>query len=70
MVSKNILVLALISVAAISIALLAPYEIVNSITLDENHPNHSDQISKYDFDEDEFTGDAVQPLNTYIFTTP
>jgi hypothetical protein len=64
--SKNVLVLAFISAVAISITLLAPYELGSSITLDENDPN----LSQYDFDEDEFTGDAVQPLNSYISTTP
>jgi hypothetical protein len=64
MVSKNVLVLEFIAATAISIALLAPYEIVSSITLDENHPN----LSQYDYEEDEFTGDAVQPLNSYIFS--
>ena len=43
--------------------LIAPYEIVNSINLDENHPNQSNLISKYDFDEDEFTGDSVPVLD-------
>lgn len=69
MVSKNVMVLAFISALAISIA-LAPYEIVNSSTLDEKHPAQSNLLSRYDFDEDEFTGDAVAPLNSYTFTTP
>lgn len=69
MASKIFLVLACISTAVISTEFLTPYEIVNSIALTENHPNQSDLISKYDFYDDEFTGDAVAPLNSISFPT-
>jgi hypothetical protein len=61
------LFLACISAAAISATLLAPYEIVNSLSLDEHHPSQSDPISKFDFEEDEFTGDAVPDLDNIDF---
>lgn len=56
------LLLACILAAATSTTLLAPYEIVSSISLNDHHTIQSDPISKYDFEEDEFTGDSVPVL--------
>ncbi|MDP9306422.1 MAG: hypothetical protein M3O68_08785 [Thermoproteota archaeon] len=56
------LLFACIPFAAVSVALLAPYEIVNSISLNTN-PNQSHSASKFDFYEDEFTGDSVPVLD-------
>jgi len=44
------------------LALLTPYEIVNSISLEIGNTSPSDSLSKFDFDDDEFTGDAVPVL--------
>jgi hypothetical protein len=61
------LILICISAAALSLALLAPYEFINSISLDNHQPNQPNSISKFDFDDDEFTGDAIPALvNTDI----
>ena len=54
-IKYSILILSCISAAAISFSLLAPYAIGNSITLNPIETN----LSKYDFNEVEFTGDAV-----------
>ena len=48
--------------ATTSLALLTPYEIVNSISLETGNTSPSNSLSKYDFDDDEFTGDAVPVL--------
>ena len=53
------LVLVLVVLATTSLALLTPYEIVNSISLETGSATPSDFLSKYDLDEDEFTGDSV-----------
>jgi hypothetical protein len=58
-IKYSILILSCISAAAVSFSLLAPYAIGNSITL---NPIQTD-LSKYDFNEDEFTGDAVPILD-------
>jgi hypothetical protein len=58
---KSRLLLACIMAVAISLALIAPYEIVNSVSA--NPTDRPDYISKYVFDEDEFTGDAVPVLD-------
>ena len=61
--------LACVAAAAISPTLLAPFEIVNSLSLNY-HSIQADLISKFDFDEDEFTGDAIPVLdNTDVFTS-
>jgi hypothetical protein len=44
------------------LALLTPYEIVNSISLETGNTSPSDSLSRFDFDDDEFTGDAVPVL--------
>ena len=56
------LVLVFVVLATTSLALLTPYEIVNSISLQTGNNNPSDSLSKFDFDDDEFTGDAVPAL--------
>jgi hypothetical protein len=56
------LLLACTLAAAISATLLSPYEIVSSISLNDHQTIQSDPISKYDFEEDEFTGDSVPVL--------
>ena len=56
------LVLVCVVLATTSLALLTPYEIVNSISLQTGNTNPSDSLSKFDFDDDEFTGDAVPAL--------
>ncbi|HEY7756879.1 MAG TPA: hypothetical protein VIA08_01470 [Nitrososphaeraceae archaeon] len=56
------LVLVLVVLATTSLALLTPYEIVNSISLQTGNTSPSDSLSKFDFDDDEFTGDAVPVL--------
>ena len=56
------LVLVFVVLATTSLALLTPYEIVNSISLQTGNNNPSDSLSKFDFDDDEFTGDAVPVL--------
>jgi hypothetical protein len=61
-IKYSILIFSCISEASISFSLLPPYAIGNSITLNENHPIQTD-LSKYDFNEDEFTGDAVPILD-------
>ena len=61
------LVLVFVVLATTSLALLTPYEIVNSISLEIGNTSPSDSLSKFDFDDDEFTGDAVPVLvNTDI----
>lgn len=55
------LVLVCVVLATTSLALLTPYEIVNSISLETGNTSPSDSLSKFDFD-DEFTGDAVPVL--------
>lgn len=61
------LVLVCMVLATTSLALLTPYEIVNSISLQPGNISSSDSLSKFDFDDDEFTGDAVPVLiNTDI----
>ena len=60
------LVLVCVVLATTSLALLTPYEIVNSISFEIGNTSPSDSLSKYDFDDDEFTGDAMPVLvNTY-----
>ena len=62
------LVLVFVVLATTSLALFTPYEIVNSISLQTGNTSPSDSLSKFDFDDDEFTGDAVPALvNTNIF---
>jgi len=56
------LVLVCVVLATTSLALLTPYEIVNSISLEPGNTSPSDSLSKFDFDDDEFTGDAVPVL--------
>ena len=56
------LVLVCVVLATTSFALLTPYEIVNSISFETGNTNPSDSLSKFDFDDDEFTGDAVPVL--------
>ena len=56
------LVLVCVVLATTSLALLTPYEIVNSISLETDNTSPSDTLSKFDFDDDEFTGDAVPVL--------
>ncbi|HXV88621.1 MAG TPA: hypothetical protein VD710_05960 [Nitrososphaeraceae archaeon] len=48
--------------ATTSSGMLTPYEIVNSISLETGTTSPSDFLSKFDFDDDEFTGDAVPVL--------
>ena len=61
------LVLVFVVLATTSLALLTPYEIVNSISLEIGNTSPSDSLSKFDFDDDEFTGDEVPVLvNTDI----
>ena len=61
------LVLVCVVLATTSLALLTPYEIVNSISLEIGNISPSDSLSKFDLDDDEFTGDAVPVLvNTDI----
>ena len=56
------LVLVCVVLATTSLALLTPYEIVISISLKTGNTSPSDPLSKFDFDDDEFTGDAVPVL--------
>ena len=56
------LILVCAVLATTSLALLTPYEIVNSISLQTGNTSPSDSLSKFDFDDDEFTGDAVPVL--------
>jgi hypothetical protein len=56
------LVLVCVVMATTSLALLTPYEIVNSISLETGNTTTTDSLSKFDFDDDEFTGDAVPIL--------
>ena len=57
--------------ATTSLALLTPYEIVNSISSQIGNTSPSDSLSKFDFDDDEFTGDAVPVLvDTDTFYSP
>ncbi len=58
---KSRLLLTCAIAVAISLALIAPYEIVNSILV--NPTDRPAYISKYLLDEDEFTGDAVPVLD-------
>ena len=56
------LVLVFVVLATTSLALLTPYEIVNSISFESGNISPSESLSKFDFDDDEFTGDAVPVL--------
>ena len=56
------LILVCAVLATTSLALLTPYEIVNSISLQTGNTSPSDSLSKFDFDDDEFTGDAMPAL--------
>ena len=56
------LVLVFVVLATTSLALLTPYEIVNSISLQTGNTSPSESLSKFDFDDDEFTGDAMPVL--------
>ena len=56
------LILVFVVLATTTLALLTPYEIVNSISLEIGNTSPSDSLSKFDFDDDEFTGDAVPVL--------
>jgi len=58
---KSRLLLTCAIAVAISLALIAPYEIVNSVLV--NPTDRPDYISKYLLDEDEFTGDTVPVLD-------
>jgi hypothetical protein len=61
------LVLVFVVLATTSLALLTPYEIVNSISFESGNTNPSEFLSKFDFYDDEFAGDAVPVLvNTDI----
>ena len=62
---KSRLLLTCAIAVAISLALIAPYEIVNSVLV--NPTDRPDYISKYLLDEDEFTGDAVPVLDNTDF---
>ena len=65
------LILVFVVLATTTLALLTPYEIVNSISLEIGNTSPSDSLSKFDFDDDEFTGDAVPVLgNTDPFYGP
>ena len=64
------LVLVFVVLATTSLALLTPYEIVNSISLDSGNTNPSESLSKFDFEEDEFTGDAVSDLDVVTYENP
>ena len=64
------LVLVFVVFATSSLALLTPYEIVNSISLDSGNTNPSESLSKFDFEEDEFTGDAVSDLDVVTYENP
>jgi len=64
------LVLVFVVFATSSLALLTPYEIVNSISLDSGNTNPSESLSKFDFEEDEFTGDAVPDLDVVTYENP
>ena len=65
------LVLVCVVLATTSLALFTPYEIVNSISLQTGNTSPSESLSKFDFDDDEFTGDAVPVLgNTDPFYGP
>ena len=63
-------VLVFVVLATTSLALLTPYEIVNSISLDSGNTNPSESLSKFDFEEDEFTGDAVPDLDVVTYENP
>jgi hypothetical protein len=45
------------------LALIAPYEVVNSHVWKYNNPTQPNPISKIDLDEDELTGDSVPILD-------
>jgi hypothetical protein len=66
------LFLACILAAVISLALIAPFEVVNSHVWKYNNPTQPNPISKIDLDEDEFTGDSVPILDNadIIYTQP
>ena len=64
------LVLVFVVLATTSLALLTPYEIVNSISLETHYTVPSDYLSKFDFDEDVFTGDAVPHLDVVTYENP
>jgi len=56
------LLLVFLVLATTSLALLTPDETVNSISFESGNTSPSDSLSKFDFDDDEFTGDAVPVL--------
>jgi hypothetical protein len=56
------LVLVCVVLATTSLAMSTPYEMVNSISLETGTTGRSDSLSKFDFDDNEFTGDAVPVL--------
>ena len=56
------LVLVCVVLATITVALLTPYEIVNSNSYKTGNSSPYDSLSKFNFDDDEFTGDAVPVL--------
>ncbi len=64
-IKNTCLVLVCVVLATTSLALLTPYELVNSITLKTGNTSPSDPLSKFDFDDDEFTGDAM-PVSVNI----
>lgn len=64
------LVLVLVVSSTISLTLLAPYEIVNSISLENGNTNPSESLSKFDLDEVEFTGDAISGLDFGAYENP
>jgi len=64
------LVLVFVVFATSSLALLTPYEIVNSISLETGNTSPSNSLSKFDFDEDVFTGDAMPDLDFAAYENP
>jgi len=63
-------VLVFVVLATTSLALLTPYEIVNSISLETGNTSPSNSLSKFDFDEDVFTGDAMPDLDFAAYENP
>ena len=64
------LVLVFVVLATTSLALLTPYELVNSISLGTGNTSPSNSLSKFDFDEDVFTGDAMPDLDFAAYENP
>ena len=64
------LVLVFVVFATSSLALLTPYELVNSISLESGNTSPSNSLSKFDFDEDVFTGDAMPDLDFAAYENP